>query len=81
MMSTELSEKVQKALDDDGRITSKHIHISIRDGAVTLEGVVDSLAEFGIAEEIVEAVPGVESVDNHLQIEGKVDTGPCCPQM
>jgi osmotically-inducible protein OsmY len=76
-----LAASVQNALDRDGRITSKHIHAQTADGAVTITGVVDSLDEFGIVQEVVESVPGVVSVKNGLQIEGEVNTGPCCPQM
>jgi len=80
-MAVELVESVRRALNDDGRITSKTIEVSAQEGVVTLHGVVDSLAELGIAQEITETISGVEEVSNHLQIDGEVDTGPCCPQM
>jgi len=80
-MMTDTALAVRDALDADGRITSKTIHVIAADGSITLHGVVDSLAELGIAQEIAEAVPGVKSVENHLKIDGEVDTGPCCPQM
>jgi osmotically-inducible protein OsmY len=80
-MTSELTEAVRKALDADGRITSKTIDVTSADGAVALHGVVDSLEELGIAQEVAESTPGVKSVANHLTIDGEVDTGPCCPQM
>ena len=80
-MTIETAEAVRIALDADGRITSKTINVSADDGSVALHGVVDSLEELGIAQEIAEAAPGVNSVENHLKIDGEVDTGPCCPQM
>jgi len=80
-MTTALTDAVQEALRADGRITSKHIHVASNGGNVELHGVVDSLDEFGIAQEIAERVPGVGSVSNHLQIDGEVNTGPCCPPM
>ncbi|MDO8587705.1 MAG: BON domain-containing protein [Armatimonadota bacterium] len=80
-MTTDTAEIVRKALDADGRITSKTIHVSAEDGSIVLHGVVDSLAELGIAQEIAEAAAGVKSIENHLKIDGEVDTGPCCPQM
>jgi osmotically-inducible protein OsmY len=76
-----LVELVEQALHDDGRVTSKTIHVSGDDHIVALHGVVDSLEEFGVAQEVAEAVPGVDKVENHLQIDGEVNTGPCCPQM
>lgn len=77
-----VAESVRSAIDADGRLTSKRqIHITASDGTIILHGTVDSLAEYGIAQEVAESVSGVSSVDNHLKIEGEVDTGPCCPQM
>ncbi len=80
-MVHQLAEGVANALKADGRITSKHIHVWADGGSVVLTGVVDSLAEFGIVQDVVEAVPGVRSLTNSLQIDAEVDTGPCCPQM
>lgn len=80
-VKTNVPEMVARALAEDGRITSKTIHIALDDGRVTLHGTVDSLEELGIAQELAESVPGVRAVANHLTIDGEVDTGPCCPQM
>lgn len=80
-MAPALVEAVEQAIHRDGRITSPTIHVAGEDGAVSLHGVVDSLDEFGIVQEVAEKVPGVARVDNHLRIEGEVNTGPCCPQM
>lgn len=77
----QLAEAVRSALGADGRITSKTIDVSAHREAIALHGVVDSLEELGIALEVAEAVPGVEKVENHLTIDGAVDTGPCCPPM
>lgn len=78
---TALVESVEQALHDNGRVTSKTIHVTGDDHTIVLHGVVDSLDEYGIAEEVAEAVPGVDKVENHLHIDGVVNTGPCCPQM
>ena len=80
-MAAVLTTDVERALQDDGRVTSKGIHVSTEGSSVSLHGIVDSLDEFGIVQEVAESVPGVASVDNHLQIESEVNTGPCCPQM
>ena len=80
-MSANIAEAVGRALDADGRITSKTIHVSSDDDSIILHGIVDSLAELGIAQEIAETIPGVAKVDNHLAIDGEVNTGPCCPSM
>lgn len=76
-----LIDFVADALDRDGRVTSKGIHVTTDGDTVTLHGVVDSLDEFGIVQEVAESVPGVTRVHNHLEIDGVVNTGPCCPQI
>ena len=47
------------------------IHIIVKNGNVTLEGVVDSESDFSLAGMRANQVPGVFSVDNDLQIAGK----------
>jgi len=49
-MPAELLENIKEAIESDGRITSKHIHIEMIDGKVELSGTVDSLAELGIVQ-------------------------------
>ena len=80
-MNSDLAVLVRKSLDADSRITSKTIDVSASADSVILHGIVDSLEELGIAQEIAEATPGVRTVKNHLSIDAAVDTGPCCPQM
>jgi hyperosmotically inducible protein len=45
------------------------IHIIVKNGHVTLEGVVDSQADKDLAYTKANGVPGVFSVDNHLQVQ------------
>jgi osmotically-inducible protein OsmY len=80
-MAVSIDKAVYSALAQDGRITSRGIHITASYGNVILHGIVDSLEEFGLVQEAVERVPGVVQVENHLRIDGEVNTGPCCPQM
>ncbi|MDO8682029.1 MAG: BON domain-containing protein [Armatimonadota bacterium] len=79
-MTQQLIESVRDALNADGRITSKTIEVSTHDARIALHGVVDSLEEFGLAQEVAESACGV-AIENHLKIDGEVNTGPCCPQM
>lgn len=46
------------------------IHIIVKNGNVTLTGVVDSEADLAMAEMRANIVPGVFSVDNNLQVAG-----------
>jgi|SRR5215472_11132158 len=50
--------------------TLPSIRIIVKNGNVTLEGVVDSQADKNIAGIRANGVPGVFSVTNHLQVEG-----------
>ena len=45
------------------------IHIIVKNGHVTLEGVVDSQSDKDLAKMRANGVPGVFSVDNHLMVE------------
>jgi hyperosmotically inducible protein len=45
------------------------IHIIVKGGHVTLEGIVDSQADKNEANIRANSVPGVFSVDNHLQVQ------------
>jgi osmotically-inducible protein OsmY len=50
------------------------IHIIVKNGNVTLTGVVDSDSDLAIAEMRANTVSGVFSVDNQLDIAGKPQT-------
>jgi osmotically-inducible protein OsmY len=50
------------------------IHIIVKNGNVTLTGVVDSDADFAIAGMRANTVPGVFSVDNQLEVARKATT-------
>jgi hyperosmotically inducible protein len=47
------------------------IHIIVDNGHITLAGLVDNQADKQVAEIQAKSVPGVFSVDNQLQIQGK----------
>lgn len=48
------------------------IDIAVKDGVVTLTGKVKSGPQKGSATRMAQAVPGVKSVDNLLEVEGTV---------
>jgi osmotically-inducible protein OsmY len=56
------------ALVADDRVNPGDIDIHVKDGAVTLRGIVEREAEPEIAERIVMGVAGVMSVDNRLRV-------------
>jgi len=50
------------------------IKIQSRDGAVTLTGIVSENSHKSLAQETVEGLPGVKSVDNRLDVKGAPPT-------
>ena len=67
--------QVARAIFNDDRLTRYSmgslppIHIIVKGGHVTLDGVVDSEADKNEAGIRANGVPGVFSVDNHLQVQ------------
>jgi hyperosmotically inducible protein len=51
--------------------TNPSIHIVVKNGHVTLEGVVSNIGDSRLAYITANSVPGVFSVTNHLRIEGQ----------
>ena len=63
--------RVAAGITNDPPIGFHAIHIIVRNGNVTLTGVVDSDADHAMAEMRANIVSGVFSVDNELQVAGK----------
>lgn len=61
-------EHIEQALSDLGARESSGLHAEVRNAKVILKGTVYSRAAEEEAEEIVRAMPGVQEVDNRLQI-------------
>jgi len=66
-----LVTRAAAGITNDPPIGYHAIHIIVRNGDVTLTGVVDSLNDAALAEMRANSVPGVFSVDNDLQVPGK----------
>ena len=70
-----IRREVARALFNDERLfrysmgSVPPIHIIVKNGHVTLEGVVNSQADKDAANLRANGVPGVFSVDNHLQVQ------------
>jgi len=58
-------------ITNDPPIGYHAIHIIVKNGNVTLTGVVDSESDLAMAEMRANTVPGVFSVDNQLNVAGK----------
>ena len=59
---------VLDALIDDDQLHADDIDVDVRDGAVTLRGMVELPVQRDRVERIVLAVPGVTGVDNQLRV-------------
>lgn len=65
---TFIQSQVEDALKNSRMLRNVDIRIETRNGQVTLQGLVDVLAEKWAAAEIAKQVPGVVSVDNSLTV-------------
>jgi osmotically-inducible protein OsmY len=60
--------EVSACLTEDWYVDGTEITVSVDDGEVTLDGVVENRAEKRLAEDCADSVPGVVDVHNHLRI-------------
>ncbi len=63
-----IRELVCEALTDDGAVDATHIEVSVKGGEVALTGAIEDRRMKRLAEDCVEAVPGVKDVHNQLRI-------------
>lgn len=59
---------VLDALDADHEVHARDIDVEVKDGAVTLSGLVEVVSQRERAQRIALAVPGVASVENRLRV-------------
>ena len=64
-----ITEDVCDRLADDPYVDASDIEVSVKDGEVTLSGMVHSRHEKRNAEECIEHLSGVKDVHNHLRVE------------
>jgi hypothetical protein len=60
--------EVSACLTEDWYVDGSEITVSVDDGEVTLDGVVENRAEKRLAEDCADSVPGVVDVHNRLRI-------------
>jgi osmotically-inducible protein OsmY len=63
-----IRELVCEALTDDGEVDASGIEVSVKGGEVTLTGAIEDRRMKRLAEDCVEAVPGVKDVHNQLRV-------------
>jgi hypothetical protein len=65
----ELKTEVQLALRDDAALMSEHLDVSIKNGVVTLSGLVFDDWDMRIARRVAKRIPGVKRVINDMEIK------------
>ncbi len=66
-----IREEVCDRLTRHGFIDARNIQVDVKDGEVTLQGMVNSRDAKRMAEDAVETVPGVQDVHNRLHLQKK----------
>jgi hypothetical protein len=51
-----------------GRLDASQVNVEVNNGELTLDGMVRSRSEKRMAEDLVESIPGVSDVHNHLHV-------------
>jgi osmotically-inducible protein OsmY len=65
-------EEICELLTAHGHIDASDIIVTVKDGIVTLEGLVNSRGEKLIADEITEEVSGVQNVLNNIHLRNRL---------
>lgn len=68
LKTSDIQTKIESALRRNAAVDAKSIRVAVKDGTVTLDGSLHSLAERRLVEDAVWAAPGVEAVVDHLQV-------------
>jgi osmotically-inducible protein OsmY len=64
-----IRDDVCDALTDDPYLDASHIEVSVKDGEVTLDGMVGSRHDKRAAEDLAEGVTGARHVQNNLRVD------------
>jgi hypothetical protein len=64
-----IREDISQRLEEHGQIDASEIEVTVREGTVTLKGVVDERWTKRLAEDLAEDVNGVRDVENHLRVD------------
>jgi osmotically-inducible protein OsmY len=70
----EIEQRILEAMADDEHLGSLDIELELRDGVVTLRGMVDSAMQRTLAEEAARA-SGAREVVNELEVSGEPIAG------
>jgi len=74
-----IHEDVNDRLTDDWLLDATNIEVTVRNGEVTLTGIVDSRDDKHRAEHLVETLSGVKHVQNNLRVDSRPATATTNP--
>lgn len=66
-----IEENLHEVLTDDARLDASDIHVTVKEGEVTLAGAVATRAEKRRAEDCADSVAGVGHVQNNLRVRNR----------
>ena len=66
--ATDVTQRIERALERHAQLEAKDIHVAVNDGRVVLDGHVTHWADRRLVEQAVWAAPGVRTVEDHLQV-------------
>jgi hypothetical protein len=69
LADAELKTEVQLALRDDATLLADHLDVSVKNGVVTLSGLVFDDWDLRIARRVAKRIPGVKRVINDMEIK------------
>ncbi|HXH76245.1 MAG TPA: BON domain-containing protein [Bacteriovoracaceae bacterium] len=65
-----IKEEVCEQLTHSDYIDASELEVSVIDGIVTLEGFVNTRSAKWLAEDLIEDLPGVVDIQNHIKLSG-----------
>lgn len=68
-----ISEEVCEKLTFSHLVDASDFDVSVSEGIVTLEGTVNNRLERRLSEDLIEDLPGVKNVHNHLTVSRHVE--------
>jgi osmotically-inducible protein OsmY len=68
LTADEIKRRIEEALLHDAELDARGIKVRVDHSRIVLEGKVHSLAEWSEAEDLAWDIPGIEQVENHLEI-------------
>jgi hypothetical protein len=70
-----IREDVNQALTDDDEVDASSIEVEVKEGEVTLSGLVPERRMKRVAEDCIDRISGIKDVHNHIRVQERADVG------